>query len=165
MRGGSPGFAGAVALVVGTMLGVACADDPSAPAPVPAALEPGPDLVGACFLAQGLQPVGEHEFRGPAAIGRDELLRAMEKCTEFADDEELTDGEVRVVYDRWRGQAECVRGLGYEPDPAPPFSTFLADWRSGGPWDPLHGVDTRLWTAAQAQEAKDACVLEFIDFD
>lgn len=105
------------------------------------------------------------ETRFPAGMGAAEFEQILDDCRRYqAESVPLTELEVREVYDRWLGQAECMRGLGYDPDPAPTFETFLEDWRGDGPWSPLHGIDTSAWTPAEAQAAKDSCVLEFVDF-
>lgn len=107
-------------------------------------------------------PAAPLEFPG---LSIEEINQVLAACADLRPERvEVTDAEVRETYDRWLGQADCLRELGYEPDPAPSFDTFLAGWRGEGPWTPIDGVDTSAWTAADAQAAKDACVLEFFDF-
>ena len=72
----------------------------------------------------------------------------------------LTDAEIRVVYDRWVGEYQCLVGLGYQPDPPPSVETFVGSWNTG-PWSPIDGVKTDHWTQAQYEEAKGKCTLEF----
>ncbi len=75
-----------------------------------------------------------------------------------------TDADIRVIYDRWVLEYECLLQLGYQPKEPPSFETFLSDWRSPkGPWDPITGVDTGSWTGAEYEQAKGKCTLEMFD--
>jgi hypothetical protein len=76
-----------------------------------------------------------------------------------------TDAELRVIYDRWVDERDCLIELGYRPVPPPSFERFTADWRSTGPWMPIDGVDTGSWSDAEYREAKDRCTLEFFSRD
>lgn len=76
-------------------------------------------------------------------------------------DKPKTDAEVRVIFDRWVKERECLVGLGYQPVEPPTFEKFLADWNSTGPWMPIDGIDTNAWSGADYEAAKKACVLEF----
>jgi len=71
------------------------------------------------------------------------------------------DDELRVIYDRWVDERDCLIELGYRPALPPSFEKFATDWRSTGPWMPIDGVDTGAWSDAQYREAKDRCKLEF----
>lgn len=78
---------------------------------------------------------------------------------------QLTDAELRVIYDRWVDERDCLIELGYRPVEPPSFETFVADWRSTGPWMPIDGVDTNAWSGADYAEAKERCILEMFDRD
>jgi hypothetical protein len=77
---------------------------------------------------------------------------------------EKTTGELRVIYDRWVAERDCLTELGYRPAEPPSFEKFVSDWRTG-PWNPLDGVDTSSWTDAQYRAAKERCTLEFFSRD
>lgn len=101
-----------------------------------------------------------------ANLTMDEARPIREKCDKLKPHRpEKTEAEVRVVYDRWLGQRDCLIGLGYRPHEPPSFETFLSDWRGDGPWTPLDGVNTRVWSGAEYAEAKERCTLEFYDRD
>lgn len=82
----------------------------------------------------------------------------------YAPYHEKTTEELRVIYDRWVDERDCLIGLGYRPAEPPSFETFVSDWRTG-PWSPIDGVDTSSWTDAEYREAKDRCTLEFFSRD
>lgn len=75
-----------------------------------------------------------------------------------------TEAEIRVIFERWLKERECLVGLGYDPVPPPSFEKFAADYRgtTTGPWMPIDGVDTNSWTGAELRAAKEACTLEMI---
>jgi hypothetical protein len=72
-----------------------------------------------------------------------------------------TVAEIRQVYDRWVGEYSCLVGLGYHPDTPPSVETFIASYNTG-PWMPIDGIDTTLWTDADFHQAKAKCTLEFL---
>lgn len=88
-------------------------------------------------------------------------MAIMVECSEKYPQPEKTDAEVRVIYDRWVKERECLVGLGYDPVEPPTFEKFMADWRSTGPWMPIDGIDTNAWSGADYEAAKKACTLEF----
>jgi hypothetical protein len=113
-------------------------------------------------MAEGDRPGYVLESDLPAAEYR--LVR--DQCEKLAPAaKEQTDAEVRVIFDRWLKERECLIGLGYHPVEPPTFEKFLADWRSTGPWMPIDGIDTNAWTDADYQAAKKACTLEFFSRD
>jgi hypothetical protein len=77
----------------------------------------------------------------------------------------LTEQEIRAIYARWVEEYECVVGLGWKPDPPPSVEKFVADWRTVGPWMPIDGVPTDVWSDAQYREAKERCTLEMFERD
>jgi hypothetical protein len=95
----------------------------------------------------------------PAAEGMTKLVACREK---FAPYQEKTEAELRIVYDRWVDERDCLVGLGYQPAEPPSFEKFVSDWKAG-PWMPIDGVDTRSWTDAQYRDAKERCTLEMYD--
>lgn len=95
----------------------------------------------------------------PAAQGMEILTACRDKHAPY---QEKSTAELRVIYDRWVAERECLIELGYQPDEPPSFEKFVSDWRIG-PWMPIDGVDTNLWTDADYAEAKQRCVLEFFD--
>lgn len=122
-------------------------------------LDHGFKLVGTSFPGgSGAPPAYEVSTEGLTAA---EASQAASDCAQFAPSPRvLSDVEIRVVYDRWVRERECLIGLGYHPTEPPTFETFISDWNTG-PWDPLMGVDTGAWTDAEYQAAKKACTLEF----
>ncbi len=88
----------------------------------------------------------------PTSVGRE--------CGKLWQPAEKSDAELRETYDRWVEEAVCLRGLGFDPEPAPSFETFVADWRSDGPWMPIDGVNVSSWSADTYQEVKAVCELE-----
>ena len=92
-----------------------------------------------------------------------EGLAIFTECTDKypTPDKPKTDAEVRVIFDRWVKERECLVGLGYHPVEPPTFEKFLADWNSTGPWMPIDGIDTNAWSGADYEAAKKACMLEF----
>lgn len=71
---------------------------------------------------------------------------------------QATEAEIRAAYEAALQEAECLRGLGYEANPAPTFETFRATWDTG-PWSSISGIDTNSWTAAEYHTAKSTCTL------
>jgi hypothetical protein len=124
-----------------------------------------------CLVEQGWTIVesggdGAHALRAPGAVSAEEREGIQRECGSLRPEPvEQTEAEVRQVYERWLAEADCLRGLGYSPDPAPPFEVFLADWRGSGPWFPIDGIDTGAWTFEQYEEAKESCVLEAFEID
>lgn len=97
----------------------------------------------------------------PAAQGMEILTACRDKHAPY---QEKSTPELRVIYDRWVAERECLIELGYQPDKPPSFEKFVSDWRIG-PWLPIDGVDTGSWTDADYAEAKQRCTLEFFDRD
>jgi hypothetical protein len=98
---------------------------------------------------------------GSLSLERAQAL--MTECKAKFPSPVLSDADIRVIYDRWVKERECLVGLGYRPMEPPTFEKFVADWRGTGPWDPLAGVDTNSWTDADYQTAKKSCTLEMFD--
>lgn len=158
----------------------------SAPGPTQAVTSPTP-LVGVSIPAEGLPAdiqclvdrgsrlvqIDQPAFPGdpPGYRLESDLSMAEQRAISIECEKlrpaqpEKSDAEVQVVYDRWLGQRECLIGLGYRPEEPPSFETFLSDWRGDGPWTPLDGVNTRVWSSADYSEAKERCTLEFYDRD
>ncbi len=89
--------------------------------------------------------------------------QAMVDCrSRYAPYHEKTVDELRVVYDRWVGEYQCLIGLGYRPAEPPSFETFVQTWKTG-PWMPIDGINTNSWSGAQYEEAKQKCGLEMFD--
>jgi hypothetical protein len=116
--------------------------------------------------------VDEPQFEGDSRGYRltSDLPRAQarsieEECQKLAPpDVPKTEAELRVVYDRWIAERECLIGLGYTPASPPSFEKFVSDWRSPtGPWTPIDGVDTQSWSSREYEEAKKRCTLEMYD--
>jgi hypothetical protein len=84
-------------------------------------------------------------------------------CADAAPPATKTDAQLRVIYDRWVQERECLISLGYSPAVPPSFEKFVVGWRSTGPWAPIDGVDYTHWTSAQLQVAKQQCKLEILD--
>jgi hypothetical protein len=96
----------------------------------------------------------------------DQVHEISKECQKLAPpDVQKTDEELRVIFDRWVDERNCLIGLGYQPAPPPSFEKFVADWRSTGPWMPINGIDTPSWTDTQYREAKERCRLEFYTRD
>lgn len=128
------------------------------PADIRCLVENGYRVVG---VLEPATPGGPPGYRLVSDLPRDQQDAVHAKCDKLASPApELTDAEIRVVYDRWVDEYECLVGLGYRPAQPPSFETFLGQWKTG-PWDPLQGVDTGSWTDSQYAEAKDRCNLEF----
>jgi hypothetical protein len=89
----------------------------------------------------------------------------IDECQKLAPEVRETDAELRVIYDRWVDERDCLIKLGYHPAPPPSFEKFAADWRSTGPWMPIDGIDTGSWSDAEYRAAKDRCTLEFFSRD
>ncbi len=53
---------------------------------------------------------------------------------------QLSDAEIRAVYERWLGTAECLREQGYEPDEPTSVEAFVDAWRGEGPWNPYQSI-------------------------
>lgn len=130
-----------------------------------------------CMIENGMRLVDVDEpeagYGGPgyefeSNLPQEEQLRILEECRKLAPEAPaITDAELKVIYNRWLDERECLRNLGYSPVQPPSFEKFAEDWRSpppeSGPWDPLMGVDTGAWTDTEYQTAKDECTLEFFD--
>ena len=131
-----------------------------------------------CMLDLGATIIGVHS-PGPGDAGpeynfsRDtkgidpkQAMAEWEKCTALLPSPiPLTDAEIRQIYDRWVGEYHCMVGLGYQPDAPPSVETFIATWKSTGPWMPLQGIHTEQWTQAQYDEAKATCTLDMFSDD
>ena len=78
---------------------------------------------------------------------------------------EKTDAEIRDIYTRWVGEYHCLVGLGYQPDAPPSVETFIATWKSTGPWSPINGLHTEHWTQAEYDQAKAKCTLDMFSDD
>jgi hypothetical protein len=74
----------------------------------------------------------------------------------------MTDNDLRIVYNRWVGERDCLVKLGYSPAQPPSFETFVQSWTTG-PWMPIDGVDVSNWTDVQYKQAKAQCNLEFLE--
>ena len=113
-----------------------------------------------CMLEAGatvIEVVGGYEFdmsgvEDPGLTGRE--------CAKLWNPAQKSDSELKEIYDQWLDDADCLRGLGYHPDPAPTFETFAADWRADGPWMPIDGVDAPNWSSEAYAAAKKACGLD-----
>lgn len=131
------------------------------------------DPVTQCAVDHGFRvvKVKSPQFQGgtPSYVlesdySTEEGMAILTECRKLAPYQAKTDEELRVIYDRWVGERECLIELGYRPDQPPSFEKFVADWRTPhGPWDPLTGVDTRSWTDTEYAEAKKRCILEMFD--
>lgn len=114
-------------------------------------------------------PIIEGERPGyqlKADLPADQVHAISEECQKLAPPTvPKTDAEMRVVYDKWVDERNCLIELGYRPAPPPSFEKFAADFRSTGPWMPLDGIDISGWSDAQYREAKDRCKLEFFTRD
>ena len=91
-------------------------------------------------------------------------IQALSECrSKYAPPHrEKTVDELRVVYHRWVGEYGCLIGLGYRPAEPPSFETFVQTWKTG-PWMPIDGINTNIWSNDQYQEAKQKCGLEMFD--
>ncbi len=113
-----------------------------------------------CMLDAGatvIEVVGGYEFdmsgvQDPETTGRE--------CSKLWNPARKTDAELRDIYQQWLQDADCLRGLGYHPDDAPSFETFVADWRADGPWMPIDGVNAFDWSPDEYAAAKSACGLD-----
>ncbi len=102
-------------------------------------------------------------YRLESDLPADELRAVSEECNKLAPvTPERTVQELRVIYDRWIDERQCLVGLGHQPAEPPSFEKFVADWKTG-PWDPIEGVDVSSWTDAEYAEAKNRCTLEMFD--
>lgn len=89
-----------------------------------------------------------------------ERVRIIKECRKLAPEpEQPTVDELRVIYDRWVAERECLKRLGYQPVEPSSFEKFVSDYRAG-PWMPIDGVDTSNWTDAEYRRAKEECTLE-----
>lgn len=124
-----------------------------------------------CLVERGWTVVeseggGAHTLRAPGGLSAEDRAGIERDCGELRPEPvEQSEAEVRQVYERWLEEADCLRDLGYSPEPAPPFEVFLADWRGSGPWFPIDGIDTGAWTSEQYEEAKERCVLEAFEIN
>lgn len=102
-------------------------------------------------------------YRLESDLPTEEAMAILKECREtFNPYRERTAEELRVIYERWVNERQCLIELGYRPAEPPSFEKFAADWRTG-PWMPIDGVDTQSWTDAEYQEAKHRCTLEMFD--
>lgn len=93
-------------------------------------------------------------------LSKTESAAAIEECRKLAPDPPvLSKSDLRVVFDRWVAERDCLSGLGYRPNEPPSFEKFVSSW-STGPWMPIDGIDTSNWTDAQYGDAKERCTLE-----
>ena len=171
-------------LLAAGLLGVASCSNgaissPSEPDPVPSsgvsipAGELPPDIQ--CYVDHGytLVKIMDPSYEGDRPgyqlttdLPADQTVAIRDECEKLAPPNvPKTDAELRVIYDRWVDERDCLIELGYQPAPPPSFEKFVADWRSTGPWMPIDGVDTNSWTDAAYREAKDRCDLEFFSRD
>lgn len=100
-------------------------------------------------------------------LRQSDVLAVEEKCQKLAPPRaEKTEAELRVIYERWIAERDCLVELGYQPDSPTSFEKFVSDWRSArGPWMPIEGVDTSAWTSEEYRTAKERCTLEMFDRD
>lgn len=171
-------------LLAAGLLGIASCSDgtirsPSASGPVSSpgvsipAQELPPDIQ--CYVDHGytLVKIMDPTFEGDRPgyqlstdLPADQIGAIHDQCEKLAPPYiPKTDDELRVIYDRWVDERDCLIELGYRPAPPPSFEKFAADWRSTGPWMPIDGVDTGSWSDAEYREAKDRCKLEFFSRD
>ena len=110
----------------------------------------------------------EYRFAAPSVTGQASYQELQDRSTHCETlrptPRELTDDEIRGIYNRWVGQYQCLVGLGYQPDPPPSVEKFIVDWKGDGPWNPLAGVDFGTWTQTQLNEAKAKCTLDVLDY-
>ena len=89
-----------------------------------------------------------------------ESAKFITECRKLAPDPpKPTVEQLRVIYDRWVAERDCLQGLGYTPDQPSSFEKFVSDYQTG-PWMPIDGVDTSRWTDAEYRRAKEECTLE-----
>jgi hypothetical protein len=124
-----------------------------------------------CYVEHGFKIVGILQgaageppgYKLEAPMSDEEAAAVAKECDKLEPDApEKTDEEIREIYDRWVGERECLVSLGYSPAEPPSFETFLEDYRHGpsGPWMPIDGVDTGVWSDSEYQTAKSRCTLE-----
>ena len=90
-------------------------------------------------------------------------MGALQDCRNgYAPYHEKTPEEIRVVYERWVGEYQCLVSLGYRPHEPPSEETFVQTWTTG-PWMPIDGISTIDWSDQQYQQAKGKCGLEMYD--
>lgn len=125
-----------------------------------------------CLLNAGFRPTVIHPpslpgekpwYEWESDLPLAENVAKLSECRDrYSPYKEKTAAELRVVYDRWINERNCLASKGYDPVQPPSFEKFVADWKIG-PWTPLAGIDTRSWTDAQYAEAKKDCTLEMYD--
>lgn len=154
------------ALAVGSILASGCTADSVGTAAnadggsqVAVSDTPYPPAV-ACMLDAGatvIEVAGGYEFEMSGVEDPDLTGR---ECAKQWNPAQKTDSELRDTYDQWLRDADCLRELGYHPHAAPTFETFVADWRSDGPWMPIDGVNASDWSSGAYATAKSACGLD-----
>lgn len=168
----------ACALTAGACGGLSVTDPPAASPgpPTPSTVDATPtEAVPAyvrCALDQGfrivavkppLLPGDPPFFQLTSNLPAMDGARILADCrARFAPYHEKTIAELRIVYDRWVRERECLVSLGYAPALPPSFERFTASWQTG-PWMPIDGVDPASWTPARLAEAKQKCTLEMYD--
>jgi hypothetical protein len=68
-----------------------------------------------------------------------------------------THEEIRVIYNRWVLEWQCLKSLGFHPGRPPTFEDFYPTWATG-PWMPINGVPME----RLGGRAKDKCGLEMV---
>lgn len=125
-----------------------------------------------CLVENGFRITEVHEpsFEGDkpwytweSDLPPEQGMAVMTECRDtYSPYQEKTTAELRETYDRWIAERECLIELGYRPVEPPSFEKFASDWRTG-PWMPIDGVNTQLWTDAEYRQAKEQCTLEMYD--
>jgi hypothetical protein len=87
------------------------------------------------------------------------IAAARAECTP-----RLTQADIRDIYDKWVGEWQCLVDAGYRPRPPPEVEEFLVQWTTG-PWSPIDGIDTNLWSNGELDRLKTQCGLEFFERD
>lgn len=125
-----------------------------------------------CEIAHGMKlqtivpsrlPGGAPGYGMTSDLPNDETMAIMEECSKLSPYRTVqTDADIRIVYDRWVKERECLVGLGYQPTEPPTFEKFLADWRGSGPWMPIDGIDPAAQQGADFDLARKDCTLEML---
>lgn len=77
---------------------------------------------------------------------------------------EKTEDEIRVVFDEYLDDYECLVELGYSPTRPPSFDTFLATWTTG-PWMPIDGTNWNLWPYTEYLRVQETCDLTWLSVE
>lgn len=125
-----------------------------------------------CMVDRGMVVVRKDDSRlasGAPGYGMtsdlpsDKVAQIMDECGQLSPYRKpQTDADLRVVYDRYRQERDCLVGLGYTPDDPPTFETFVSGWRSGHTWFPIDGIPDALMLGGAFSQAKAKCTLEFL---